>query len=454
MTQGLRKNGYLEIKLNDDRTQAIATIYPPAPGGESVTAGEIVQRLKNIGVTYGIREQAIIEAIHQVDQTKRPLSAVVAQGTLPQDGTDAKIRYTLPLDLLSVPLPKRQDGSGQTDWFAIDPAKLVKADAELATIIPAQPGIPGKTLTWPIQNIVPKPGKHAGLSAGQNVRVSSDGLRISAELDGYAYLHSEQLNVLALHYVNADIAGIIQSFPHGLVCMENILQANIHAGSFVAVRGTATGSQIRAGSDVFLSHAQDCVVTAAGNVYVSGSMKNCTVKTRKKLFLTGNATLVGGSCCAMEGVEAVTLGAPDFTETEIIVGVDRFSEVRIVEVQEEITACEANIARISQTLKPFASLAAQETLTDDKRQLISMLQAQKRSQEARINELHNERRALNMTQKEKVVSAITASRTVYPGVWVKFREAALQVETPLENARFTEGGNGKWVQTDTLAKAA
>jgi uncharacterized protein len=449
MAEYRRKNGYLEIKFNEDRTQALATIYPPSPDGVAVYADEVVERLKGMGVTYGVREQAIRDAIRYVAETAMAAAhVVVAQGAVPQAGQDARVHYSFPLDLLSKPLPKRSDGV--TDWFSIDPGKLVTAGKEIATIVPAQPGTPGKTLTWPIQTIAAPSGKPVPLHAGQNVRLSDDGLRMLANADGYICLHNDTLNLTPLRIVTENLMGGEHSYPSGAVLMECAQNASIRTGGILAIRGVVKGCRLRADGDVFLQYAEDCEIITTGNVYVTRGLKNCAVNSRKQLRALESAHLMGGTLCASTGVSAVELGTPDFTMTEVQVGIDRFSEVRACEIEEEIAACEANIARIRLTLKPFASLTVHTNLPDDKRALVQKLQEQQKTQEARINILHNERRALAIAAKEKIAAEVTVSKTAHPGVLIGINKAAFQVESPLAGVRFIEDVSGKSVLSAKL----
>ena len=136
-----RKRGRLELKFNLERTQALATIFPPLNGGEAVSTSEVLQRLKTMGVTFGIREQAILNAVHQVEETGMAANnIVVAQSTLPEDGQDALIAFELPRERLARPLPRREDFPALTDWFRLNPANRVVAGQELATVTPAGDG--------------------------------------------------------------------------------------------------------------------------------------------------------------------------------------------------------------------------------------------------------------------------------------------------------------------------
>lgn len=455
MGNGQRKNGFLELKFNEDKTQVFANIYPPSVGGEAVSTGEVIERLKALGVTYGIREQVILDAIHQCDKTNRPvLNHPVATGTLAQDGQDARIRYHLPLELLTLPVPKRNDGSGVADWFELEPAKLVTADTELATIIPAQPGVVGKTLTWPIQTIAPKTGKPATLAAGANVRASEDGLRLYAAQDGYVCLQGDLLVVHALNRVTGNLGGGTHEYPVAGVFLGALVQTKIVTQGFLAVRGSVKECHLRAHGDVYVHRVENSTIVATGNIYVSHSLRDCEVTTPQKVIALENAHIVGGSTRATAGIEVVEVGASDFTATNLFVGTDYFSPMRSVEIEEELAGCEANIARISQALKPFATLSVQTNLTDDKRQLLDRLHTQKRAIDLRMKELLGEKRLLSMSAKGRQDAAITVRQTAHPGVWINIGTAAMQIEAPLTETRFELSAGGKSVVWRELRQAA
>src|SRR5262249_28346260 len=162
------------------------------------------------------------------------------------DGADGKATYSLPLAVLQKPLPKSADGSGLPDWFALDPAKVVTAGQELASTIPPQPGTPGKSLTWPVQTIVPNSGKPAALIPGQNIRLSDDRLRLYAANDGYVCLQGDTLNVYALRQFAGNVIGESHQISTGAIFMGSLRESQIHTGDFLAIRGVALACQIRA----------------------------------------------------------------------------------------------------------------------------------------------------------------------------------------------------------------
>ena len=327
--QNSGKNGTIELKFSEDRSQVFGTIYPPRKDGEAVTPAEIIQRLNSMGVSYGYKEQTLAEMIRT--STVRGETAVgllIAEGEVPEDGKDARVVYALPLETLKVPLPRRDDGSKLIDWFAVDTDRLVKEGDELATIVPAIPGVPGKTLTAPIQTIAPRSGRPAALYAGANVRTSDDGQHLTAQHDGLAVLHGDQLTVHGLRQIQEDVLNETRQVPTGAVLYGSVTGAQIFAGTFLALRGRVAGSYLRAGGDIFLYTAEDSEIATPGNVYVFESLKNCRITTLKKVIAIGDATLVGGTIRAFEGVSADTVGAEDFTETVLELGINAYAELR------------------------------------------------------------------------------------------------------------------------------
>ena len=453
MAQQQNKQGVLTIRFNADQTQALATIYPPGGDGEGVELADVLERLKLNGVAHGIREQAILDAIRLVQETARPVvDAIVAQGTLPQDGTDAKIRYTLPQEQLSQPLPR--NAQGRVNWFALDERSMVKAGQEIACIVPALQGVPGKTLTMPPQTVLAHSGKPAALTAGPNTTYTEGGERLLATAEGYACLHNETLTVHALRRVAAPTQGGIHEFANGAVFLSTLTQADVRAGGFIAVGGVARGCFLRAHGDIILNACHDCTIVATGDVYVMGNLTNCQVNTPAKIIARPTAQIVGGSLCARMGITAGDVGAEDFTPTELIVDVDRYSCIRQEEIEEELRHCEKNKQRISQALKPFATLAAHTQLTEERRQMIEKLKAQRQAQEERMTVLHGERRTLLIASKTRTGGSVVVAGTAHPGAWIGIGDAALQVEEPISGAVFTPTVNGKAVRHQPMTAAA
>src|SRR5438105_11395915 len=101
----LSSDSHIEVYLNADRTQAFANFHPPQPVNASAAAAQLTERLHRLGVAYGIRKEKIEGAIRQVVETSLPQMAVlVAEGTLPIPGDDARLEWLVPESMVNDPL--------------------------------------------------------------------------------------------------------------------------------------------------------------------------------------------------------------------------------------------------------------------------------------------------------------------------------------------------------------
>ncbi len=455
MEDEFRKDGTLDVRLSDDRCQALLTIHPAMGGGLPVTAEEVMEHLGALSINVGIRDSVIQEVVQRARDYCLPVThIVIAENVVPCDGQDGKVHYTLPIELLSRPLPTRKDGSNLPDWFSLLPGKMVVAGQELATITPPRQGMQGKTVTWPIQTVSPRPAMPPSIMAGTSVRVSENGLQLFAEQDGYAWLQGDRLIVSPLRLIEAPAIASTHVTSTGAVFLDCVEDSQVRAAGIVAIKGNVIRTEIRAHGDVFLQTAESCSIIATGNVYVTEALINCEVNTKKRLVALGKAQIVGGVVCATGGVDGIFIGSPEFATTRLLAGQDRFSSLRAREIQEELHACDANIARITQALKPFATLAVHTTLTEDKRALVQKLQAQRQSQEAQLKELHNERRLLSISTKEKIDGEVRVEGIIYPGVWIEIGSAVHQMEVPASRVKFVGIPGGKSVEMRPLKAAA
>lgn len=442
------RDGYFDLEFNSDRTQVYATVYPPSNGGRSVTAQEVRARLRQMGVMYGYRDSEILRAIKQAEETQTPAARiVVAQGLLPEDGDDGQVLWKVDVEALSLPLPSLSNGL--PDYFALEPERRVQAGQLLASRTLPHPGTPGKSLTGPLRSVPQHGGRDVSLLIGGGVRASEDGQCYFAAVDGFAVYQGGRLSVLPLQRVEDDLPPGEHRFPGGLVLLGGLRGASVRAQDVVAVRGTTAGAVIRTHGDVVLTRAARSKVFTEGNVYVLGTLLHCEVNTSRKIIALESATLIGGTLTATEGVEAVDLGAPDSTETRVTVGIDRLSACRLTELEEEIAACELNVQKIGQALRPL-TIAASEALPAQKRQLVQTLLEQRRGLEARVRELHSERRLRMMSAKARITGTVTVTGTVHPGVWITIRTAETLVESPQQGVVFAESDRGRRVAMTPL----
>lgn len=444
-------DGSFWVFFNEDKTQAILVVAPPQGDGNPVRVAEVVRALEEMGVAYGIDQQAIRDTIERATNLASKVQAVVAQGVPPVHGTDAKVSYRLPEEAVLRPLPLLLDGS--IDYLQLDPERYIQAGQLIATVVPAQHGRPGRTLTFPPQNVPQRPGREANLRAGENVLASDDNLQFTAQKSGYVHLSGDKLSLLPAQPITGDLQGV-QEFSESLVLKGNLLPgAQVRVHGDVAIGGRCEGSSINARGTCYLrGGAQRSNVAADGNILLGASVMDCTLSTRHQVIaLNANVQIAGGRIVAFEGIEAYTIGTPAWTPTEVVVGVDTLGDERLFEIAEEIRQCEDNIQKINAALRPYVSVTA-EVASSEKKEAIQRLMAHRRRLEAKMKELQHEKRAITIQVNAPTRAEVVVRGAIYPGVKVTIGKYSYLVESDLQAVRFFVARGEARVQMRPLDK--
>ncbi len=436
------------MNFNPDRTQVYATITPPTGNGRPVTAQEILDRLRDMGVMYGHREEEILKAVRMASEPGQPVfKALIAQGVLPENGTDAQILWKIPETYVRA-LPRKDDGS--LDYFAFPKDQRVKAGQTLASIIPARPGSPGKTLTAPLASIPQQTGKEIKYIAGNGVGMSEDRLQFIARCDGIFEVHNDKLSIHPLEIVDGDLPPGDHHFSVGVIITGSVKGGAIQAEGLVAIKGISAGVTIRAKGDIYFTRAARCWALATGDIHVSETLMHSDIITPEKIIGAKGSKIYGGSLSAQKGVEAWDIGMEDYTSTKLVIGQDQFSSYRVAEVDEEIRMCEQNVHRITQTLRPLGG-QWNDKLPPEKKALAQKLIDQRNSLEQRIRELLSEKRTLMLGSRNVKDSQIHCQGTIHPGVWITILKASMLVEIPQSGIEFTLDGSGRGINMSRLS---
>jgi uncharacterized protein (DUF342 family) len=443
------RNGYCDVEISGDRITAFVTIHPPTGAGRSTTAQDVVEALRSRGVVYGFRDAEIVSAIHRAEELNQVQQRVIgAQGIIPQDGRDAQVLWKIDESIVTAPLPLRPDG--EPDFFKFEAQRFVKMGQEIANVIPARPGTPGKTITAPVISVPANAGRDPLLQAGAGIRVSEDRTQFVAEADGIVELRKDRLSVRPLTLIDGDLVNPSGRYPGGVIIRGSLTSGSIKANGPVAVAGNVAGARIRANGDVFVDRAARSSILAEGAVRVNGSLIHCEVICRKQLICSEGATLVGGSYCATEGILAFHAGSPDFAETKLRAGADLLSGIRLNEIEEEIRAVERNLQTITKTLRP---LGASNT-SPERKEVLQKLLHQRRELEQYTRDLHSEKRNLVLATKDRPGMAIVICGTANPGVVVMLEKTSLLIEVATSHVAFQATEFGRAIGSRPLDVSA
>ncbi|MBN2509610.1 MAG: FapA family protein [Spirochaetales bacterium] len=460
----------MTVDITDFAMKAFVVIRPPGDGGADPSADLIKNFLKNNNVVHGIKED-IVSALET-----RPLyneSVLIAEGTQPKDGADAKIIYNFERDTSQIQLKEK---NGRVDFREQNIVQNVVEGQALAKKIPAAKGENGRTVTGKL--LPAKNGKDVQLAIGKNVKLSSDGLTAVATINGQVIIHADKINVEPIYVVNGDVnlksggnviflgtvfvkGGVEDGFKvkaaGNIEIMGNVGKCELDAeGDIIIHQGIngRGGGVVRSGKSVWAKFIENARVGAGEFVVVSDGIINSTVDADKKIICQGKrATIVGGQLRASEEIHAKNIGSIAGAETLVEVGFDpksveriRALEGKIAEIDKQLEEIELNIHTLENVKKMKKKLPDEkEAFLDELVVKKGDLDSEKESVQAEIKEVQEYLSSL------KVNGKISASGKVFPGVRVAIKEAVLKIRSEFKAVTFvSEGGDVRVTKYEEL----
>ncbi|NLO89983.1 MAG: DUF342 domain-containing protein [Clostridia bacterium] len=221
------------------------------------TFDEIKKALSEKGIVYGIKTEAIAEAIAAGDGQE----VVVASGTPPVKGKDAYIELSY-----KKMLQRNQEDSLRVDTLDYGRIVSVEPGTLVARKIPPEPGTPGINVLG--EKVAPPAPKDLELRAGKGVELRNDGLEAVAVISGRPEIKGSSVFISPVHTVYEDVGkktGNIY-FKGDVVIEGNVLDGmTVRATGNVTVKGSATHCSIFAGGDIVINRSAVSATVKAGN---------------------------------------------------------------------------------------------------------------------------------------------------------------------------------------------
>jgi len=167
----------MSVEITEDEMKAVVHFSPPRFSGRHMDMDDILDSLKANGVVTGINEEKIAEYLENMNYSQ-PL--IAAEGVRPRHGRDAYIDYKVRIDKTDVTF--EEDEKGQVNFRDLDLLENVVVGQVLAVKVPAEEGVPGRTVT---NRIIPaRSGKDTQIKHGKGTILSEDGTELTAEING------------------------------------------------------------------------------------------------------------------------------------------------------------------------------------------------------------------------------------------------------------------------------
>ena len=444
----------LSVDISDQEMKAYMIISRPGPGGTDLSPEEIKALLRNNGLTYGLSDEKIQYFIDYPHYNEKIL---VAEGTEPLNGRDARIIYNFTTDHSQVRLKEK---NGRVDFKELNLVENVEAGQLVARKIPPEEGIKGFTVLG--KALPAKSGKNVELDIGKNVKLAEDGLTVIATINGQVLLSAGKINVEPIYTVPGDV-----NFKTGNILFLGtvIVKGNVEDGFTVKAAGNIeimgsvgkcvldaegevivhqgilgkNGGHVRAGINVVAKFIEHARVESEENVIVSDGIIHSFVDANKRIICQGKrASIVGGRLRAAEEINAKTLGSVAGTETILETGFDPKRKERILKLMDKKREIEKQLEEKELSIKTLENLKkVQKKLPEEKANFLQELHEQRVQILGELDEINKECAEINeylasLTTKGKV----SASDRVFPGVKIFIKNENLIVRNEFKKITF------------------
>ena len=259
----------------------------------------------------------------------------IAEGRAPKPGSEGEIKYFFDVDPLKVGLLGEEDS---IDFKNRGVIPRVNEGDLLAEKIPPKEGIPGIDVFG--RPVPPPKLRKIRLRSGRGARISEDGLKVFAAIQGRAdLLPGGKLSVFPELKIQGDVdlktghidfegevivTGTVQSgfrVNSGSLSAGEILQAEIETKRNIIVRGGIIGAAIRAGGSVKANHIREAHVEALGDVVAEKEIIDTRIETSGSI-LARRCRILSSRIAAKKGIQAHQVGSEESNPCTLIVGVD------------------------------------------------------------------------------------------------------------------------------------
>ena len=449
-------NGTALVEITPDGKKANITLIPPQGGGLPLAFEDCLNALEENGVRAGIKEGAIKEAIKE---NTFHLPLLVAEEIPAELGVDAKIEYKFDIE---EKIRFKENEEGRIDLRQLNLIQNVRADDLLAVKIPAKRGEkPGVHLNG--EQIPPSLGKDVELPVGANTKISEDGFELRAAISGRVLFRGGKVEVEPVYEVKGDVGfttgniEFVGSVIIGGTVKEGFRveaggdievsglvakKAYLNSEKNVMVSGGVSGGYIEAKGDVTVKFCDNSTILAGGDINIIEESLHSFLNADKNILVSGGkkSVIIGGMIRAGNEVAADEIGNRLYTQTIVEVGAEPWVREQLEEIEDKIAEDTKRIKEGKLNLKTLESKGLK--IKNGYERLIKVLKGEK-ILDLKLKSAY-ERQEILEGEITRLKTGKVKANIIYPGVLLKIRGAAKEIEKPLEEASlWFEGGEIK-----------
>ena len=440
------------VELSRDKMKATVK-YDTRNGARLPTKDMIMAALAEAGVTYGIDEEAV------EDGTQSLTPFVAAEGLPPVNGENAYIDRKFDLGIKGRPVVDEYD---KVDYKDLNLFVLAKENQTLAIRIPQTKGTNGKNVlgeTVPAQNGRPIPmpegkntkvvGEHR-LIATVNGQIVDKGSRISIDprlvVKGSVGVSTGDVEFDGTITVGGNVEPGFKVTATGDIEINGSINGAEVRGRNVYIRGGVTGAErvkVFAENDVRTAFAENALIEAGNNVYISDIAFHSQIRAGKKIIMEDkHGQITGGHVIAGEEISVKVIGNPAFVVTRVSVGVDPTLQKEYQDLKKAYKDSKRRLTQITQTLNTLSKIDINK-LPPERVEMITKLTrsqfpiaGQMKRYEKRILEIED----LLSNMKN---GRIKVSDTIYPGTRLSVNNILKNIQSEYKRCTIFLNSNGE-----------
>ncbi len=419
-----------------DKMFLTLAITPAMAGGKPVEVNEVVQALKEMGVTKGVELPAIARAVKSASEGEPVKDVVVVRGRPPKPGRAGTVVYYA-RRTSGGPLEELDESAiaGQ----ATHPLFCQEGDRLTAVQAP-EPGTSGYTATG---EPLPAPAVDPPtVTTGPNVRVE-DG-EVLATTGGVVVIDGRGVEVVKALVLVQDVSratgvvefdgevhvrGAVRSGARIRATQRVIVEGLVEAAQVHSVEGDVVlhsgvagqnRAEVRAGRDVVTRFAENAQVFAMRDVHLLvGSLHSHLTAGRAVLAMDNKGSVAGGMVVAGERVEVRQLGAKGGSPTSVTVGIGGDALLQLEQLDARAVRVAAQIAECESVIEQFGrAVGDPQKLSEAEFQPYLKLRQAKLGLEFQARQLQEARRTLIENSEKSRSGCVKAHVNVFSKVTV------------------------------------
>jgi len=441
---------YMALSWDRDRLRAQVAFTPSEkqPVGPELL-DEVMRVLEQAGL-LNVDKEAVVDALENV-QPGKPV--VVATGTPPKPGKDGYADYKVKIDTGMMELCENEDG--RIDYKELSLFENVHAGDVLAVLMDPKKGRPGVDVFG--HPVTPNEGKPFKMRAGRNVKLTTDGKKAVAQIDGMPFRVQGRIEVLPVYKIKKDVdyttgnvrfvgdvhvGGTVREdflveADDNVFVEHSIEKAAVTAGKDIVVGRGIFGKMnvaVRAGGNLKAGMANNARLYAGAEISVEGEMLWCDCESDVITVQGPKSSVKGGTLHAHSGMSLSEVGdARSTVITELLVKPSLEAIKRVAEINEEIEDIQSKVNDKVELIKKSRNV------TDTWREKAQKEMAEWRG---RDEELRAELSGLEDKIERSKQGEIAIPGNVYPGTKIVIWDAELEIKSALHTVAF-KYDNGK-----------